>query len=683
MTANPLLDFSGLPRFGEIKPEHVTPAVDALLEAARDTVARLTADDSAPDWDRFVEPLNDATERLSRCWGGVSHLNAVVNSPEIRDVYNANIPKLSAFWSELGQNLALYARFKALGDQPAFAAYNAARKKIVENNLRDFKLSGAELPEAQKVRFAEVQSRLAELSARFEQNVLDATDAFSMYVDAAGELTGLPDDVLAMLAANAKLDGRAGSYKLTLQFPCYLPIMQYADNRALRHTLYDAYVKRAAEFGPPEQDNGPIMREKLRLNREEAQLLGFANYAELSLYTKMAENPAQVVGFLRDLAARARPFALRDRAELEAFARDELGMPTLEAWDIAYVSEKLRVARYAFSDQEVKQYFPEPKVLSGLFEVVRTLFAVEVRSAQCAVWHPEVRYFEILRAGKVIGSFYFDLYAREGKRSGAWMDDARGRRVKQGEVQTPVAYLTCNFSAPIGGKPALFTHDEVTTLFHEFGHGLHHLLTCVDELSVAGINGVEWDAVELPSQFMENFCWEWDVLRGMSAHVDSGEPLPRALYDKMVAARNFQSGMQTVRQLEFALFDMMLYSDFDADRGDWLQLLDAVRQEVAVNFPPAYNRFPNSFGHIFSGGYAAGYYSYKWAEVLSADAYSAFEEAGGANPRTGEHFWREILAVGGSRPALVSFRAFRGRDPQIDALLRHSGMVEELAGIGN
>ncbi|TDR76653.1 M3 family metallopeptidase [Paludibacterium purpuratum] len=682
MIANPLLDFSGLPRFGAIKPEHVTPAVDALLEEARDTVARLTADGTPPDWDNFVEPLNDATERLSRCWGVVGHLNAVVNTPEIREVYNANIPKLSAFWSELGQNLALYARFKALCQQPAFAGYGAARKRIVENNLRDFKLSGAELPEAQKARFAEVQSRLAELSARFEQNVLDATDAFSLYLDDAGTLAGVPEDVCAMLAAAAAQEGRTG-YKLTLQFPCYLPIMQYADDGELRRTLYDAYVKRAAEFGPGEQDNGPIMREKLQLNREEAQLLGFANYAELSLYTKMAENPAQVIGFLRDLATRARPFALRDRAELETFARDELGMSTLEAWDLAYVSEKLRVARYAFSDQEVKQYFPEHKVLSGLFQVVHTLFGVEVRPATGEVWHSDVRYFEILRAGKTIGSFYFDLYAREGKRSGAWMDDARGRRVKQGEVQTPVAYLTCNFSGPLDNKPALFTHDEVTTLFHEFGHGLHHLLTGVDELSVSGINGVEWDAVELPSQFMENFCWEWAVLTGMSAHVDSGEPLPRALYDKMVAARNFQSGMQTVRQLEFSLFDMLLYSDFDADHGDWLQLLDNVRQQVAVNFPPLYNRFPNSFGHIFAGGYAAGYYSYKWAEVLSADAYSAFEEAGGANAQTGERFWREILSVGGSRPALESFRAFRGRDPQIDALLRHSGMVEELAGVGN
>lgn len=677
MSVNPLLDFSALPRFSEITADQVSPAVDQLLQEARDTITRLTETSGTPGWESFVEPLSDVTERLSRCWSVVGHLNAVMNTPQIREAYNANIAKLSVFWSELGQNLALYARFKALLDVPEYAGYSPARKKIVENNLRDFKLSGAELPDDQKLRFSQIQTALAELSAKFEQNVLDATDAFSLLLDSTEQLSGVPEDVCAMLAAAAQHDGKTG-FKLTLQFPCYLPVMQYADNRELRHTLYGAYVKRASEFGVPEQDNGPVIRQKLQLNHEEAVLLGFANYAELSLSTKMAQDPAQVIGFLRDLAQRARPFALRDRAELEAFARDELGMPQLEAWDLAYVAEKLRVARYAFSDQEVKQYFPEHKVQAGLFKVVKTLFGVDVRQAEAPVWHADVRYYEILRAGEVIGSFYFDLYAREGKRSGAWMDDARGRRLKQGKVQTPVAYLTCNFSGPLEGKPALFTHDEVTTLFHEFGHGLHHMLTQVDELSVSGINGVEWDAVELPSQFMENFCWEWDVLQGMSAHADSGEPLPRALFDKMTAAKNFQSGMQTVRQLEFSLFDMLLYSDFDPEQGDWMTLLAEVRREVAVNVPPAYNRFPNSFGHIFAGGYSAGYYSYKWAEVLSADAYGAFEEAGGANPETGERFWREILAVGGSRPALESFRAFRGRDPQIDALLRHSGMSEEV-----
>lgn len=675
MSQNPLLDFSGLTRFAEIKPEHISPAIDELLSAARAAVARLTAEQGAPSWESFVDPLTDATEHLSRAWGVVGHLNAVVNTPELREAYNANIPRISEFWTEMGQNLDLYARFKALAASPEHDGYSAARKKIVSNDLRDFRLSGAELPQAEKERFAAIQTRLAELSAKFEQNVLDATDAFSLYIEDKAELSGVPEDSLELFAAAAAGDDKSG-YKITLQFPFYFPVLQYVDNRALREKLYQANVQRASEFGPAERDNSPIIREKLQLAREEAQLLGFANFAELSLFTKMAESPEQVIAFLRDLAARAKPFAVKDRQELEAFAAAELGLAKLEAWDLAYAAEKLRVARYAFSEQEVKQYFPESKVLPGLFGVVSTLFGVEVRPSSAPVWHPDVRFFDIHKDGQLIGSFYFDLYARDGKRSGAWMDDARGRRSKSGQVQTPIAYLTCNFTRPVGDKPALFTHDEVITLFHEFGHGLHHMLTRVDELGVAGINGVEWDAVELPSQFLENFAWEWDVVQGMTSHVDSGATLPRELFDKMLAAKNFQSGMATVRQLEFALFDLQLYSVFDADKGDWLALLDEVRREVAVNFPPAYNRFPNSFSHIFAGGYSAGYYSYKWAEVLSADAYAAFEEAGGANPDTGKRFWDEILAVGGSRPALESFRAFRGRDPQIDALLRHSGMVE-------
>ncbi|MBN3002548.1 oligopeptidase A [Chromobacterium alkanivorans] len=675
MSQNPLLDFSGLTRFAEIKPEHISPAIDELLSAARAAVKRLTAEQGAPSWESFVDPLTDATEHLGRAWGVVGHLNAVVNTPELREAYNANIPRISEFWTEMGQNLDLFARFKALAASPEHADYSAARKKIVSNDLRDFRLSGAELPQAEKERFAAIQTRLAELSAKFEQNVLDATDAFSLYIEDKAELAGVPEDSLELFAAAAAGDDKSG-YKITLQFPFYFPVLQYADNRALREKLYQANVQRASEFGPAERDNSPIIREKLQLAREEAQLLDFANFAELSLFTKMAESPEQVIAFLRDLAARAKPFAIKDRQELEAFAAAELGLAKLEAWDLAYAAEKLRVARYAFSEQEVKQYFPESKVLPGLFGVVSTLFGVEVRPSSAPVWHPDVRFFDIHKDGQLVGSFYFDLYARDGKRSGAWMDDARGRRSKSGQVQTPIAYLTCNFTRPVGDKPALFTHDEVITLFHEFGHGLHHMLTRVDELGVAGINGVEWDAVELPSQFLENFAWEWDVVQGMTRHVDSGAALPRELFDKMLAAKNFQSGMATVRQLEFALFDLQLYSVFDADKGDWLALLEEVRREVAVNFPPAYNRFPNSFSHIFAGGYSAGYYSYKWAEVLSADAYAAFEEAGGANPDTGKRFWDEILAVGGSRPALESFRAFRGRDPQIDALLRHSGMVE-------
>ncbi|RKQ59969.1 oligopeptidase A [Vogesella indigofera] len=676
MTTNPLLDFSDLPRFAAIKPEHITPALDVLLANARTAIDKVIAA-GGDDWDSVAEPLSDATEQISRAWGVVGHLNGVMgNTDGLRDAYNAEIPRISAFFTELGQNLDLYARFKAVAANPAFAGASAARKKIIANDLRDFRLSGAELPEADKQRFAALSSRLAELSNQFSQNVMDATDSFALYIDDVAELAGIPEDTLAMYAALAEADGQPGKYKLGLQFPLLFPVLQYADNRALREKLYEANAKRASEFGPAEQDNGPLIREKLKLAAEEAQLLGFANYAELSLYTKMAESPQQVIDFLRDLARRAKPYAEQDRAELEAFARDELGLDTLQAWDITYAAEKLRVARYAFSEHEVKQYFPEPKVLAGLFSVVHKLYGITVEQKDAETWHEDARYYQIFKDGALLGGFYLDLYARDGKRPGAWMDDVRGRRLKNGQVQTPVAYLVCNFTRPLGDKPAYFSHDEVTTLFHEFGHGLHHLLTRVDELGVSGISGVEWDAVELPSQFMENFCWEWDVLQGMTAHAETGEPLPRALYDKMLAAKNFQSGMQTVRQLEFSLFDMLLYTDAKPESVDWLALLETVRDEVAVNRPPAYNRFPNSFSHIFGGGYAAGYYSYKWAEVLSADAYAAFEEAGGANPEVGRQFWDEILAVGGSRPALESFRAFRGRDPQIDALLRHSGMSE-------
>lgn len=674
-TANPLLDYADLPPFAAIQAEQITPAVEAVLAAAREVISQLTADTTPATWQDFVLPLTDATEKIGKVWGPVGHLHAVVNTPALREAYNANLPKISEFYSELGQNLALFEKYKALAASPEFAQLTPAQQTIIQHELRDFRLSGAELPEADKPRFTEIQLRLAELSSTFSQNVLDATDDFALYIDDVNELAGVPEDSLTMFAAAAQADGKTG-YKITLQFPFYFPIAQYADNRALREQLYRAYSTRASEFGKPEWDNAPLIREILQLRAEEARMLGFANYAELSLVSKMAQNPAEVVSFLRDLAQRAKPFAVQDRQQLEAFAQQELGLESLQAWDIAYASEKLRVARYAFSEQEVKQYFPEPKVLAGLFGVVKTLYGVDVVPSDSQTWHPDVRFFDVQREGELIGQFWFDLYARPQKRGGAWMDDARGRRLTAEGVQTPVAYMVCNFTAPIGDKPALFTHDEVITLFHEFGHGLHHLLTQVDELSVSGINGVEWDAVELPSQFMENFCWEWDVLQGMTAHVDSGEPLPRALFDKMLAAKNFQSGMMTVRQIEFSLFDMLLHSAFDPEQGDWEALLAEVRQEVAVNIPPIWNRFANSFSHIFAGGYAAGYYSYKWAEVLSADAYSAFEETGGANAETGQRFWQEVLAVGGSRPALDSFTAFRGRAPTIDALLRHAGMAD-------
>jgi oligopeptidase A len=676
---NPLLDFAGLPRFADFKPEYVTPAVDALLAENRALIERLSADAGPVTWDGFVQPLEDGNERLSRAWGQVGHLNAVMNSPELRDVHNENLPKVTQYYTELGQNQALYGKFKALHASPEFERLDAAQRKIIENELRDFRLGGAELASEHKARFTVIREQLARASSRFSDNLLDATNAFSHYVTDEGELAGLPDDVREAALEAAKGDKREG-WKFTLHAPSYLPVMQYADHRPLRELMYKAYVTRAAEFGPPEWDNTPLISEILTLRKEMAQLLGFSTYADYSLEAKMADSPRQVLDFLEQLAARAKPYAERDLAELKTFARDSLGMQQLEAWDYAYVSEKLRAARYSFSDQEVKEYFPETTVLPGMFKVVGTLYGLTIEPAEAPLWHPDVRFYSIRdRSGALVGQFYADLYARPSKRGGAWMDEAITRRVIHGGVQKPVAYLNCNFSGPVGGKPALFTHDEVITLFHEFGHGLHHLLTQVNHLGVSGINGVEWDAVELPSQFMENFCWEWDVVEPMTKHCETGSKLPRALFDKMVAAKNFQSGMHMVRQLEFSLFDLHLHYDYDPTSGKTaLQLLDDIRSRVAVVVPPAYNRFPNNFSHIFAGGYAAGYYSYKWAEVLSADAYSLFEENGVLDPMTGKRFWNEILGVGGSRPAMESFVAFRGREPKIDALLRHSGLAEAL-----
>jgi oligopeptidase A len=672
---NPLLDFSGLPRFPDVKPEHATPAVDELLQANRALVEKQLADAAAPTWDGFAAPLEDANERLSRAWGQVSHLNSVMNSPELREAYNANLPRITQYYAELSQNLRLYEKFKQIKASPAFSQASVAQKKVVENELRDFRLGGAELPDEQKARFMAIQEELASLSARFEENVLDATNAFALFIEDRAELAGIPEDVLEAAQEAAQKDGKPG-WKLTLHAPSYMPVMQYADNRSLREQVYRAYATRASEFGKSEWDNTALIGRIVSLRREAAQMLEFDSYAALSLATKMAESPQQVLEFLNELGERAKPYAQRDLDELKEFARTQLGMDSLDPWDIPYASEKLRVARYAFSDQEVKQYFPETQVLPGMFKLVETIYGLNITATPAPVWHPDVKFFSIGdQAGQLVGQFYLDLYAREHKRGGAWMDDAITRRRKGGGIQTPVAYLNCNFSGPVGGKPALFTHDEVITLFHEFGHGLHHLLTKIEELGVSGINGVEWDAVELPSQFMENFCWEWDVAKHMSRHVDSGQPLPQALFDKMLAAKNFQSGMQTVRQIEFSLFDIHLHYDFDPAAGrSALQLLNDVRRKVAVIIPPEYHRFPNNFSHIFAGGYGAGYYSYKWAEVLSADAYSLFEEDGVLNPEVGQRFWSEILGVGGSRSALESFVAFRGREPSIDALLRHNGM---------
>jgi oligopeptidase A len=672
---NPLLDFSGLPRFAELQPQHIAPAVDQLLAEGRATIERVTA---APvTWDSFVAPLEDANERIGRAWGQVAHLHAVLDSPELREVYNANLPKITQYWTELGQNQRLFEKYKQLSASPEFAALSKARKRIVQNALRDFRLGGAELPPEKKARFAKIQEELARSGSRFSENLLDATKAFGLVVDES-RIGGIPQDVLDAAREAAEKEGKAG-WKFTLHAPSYMPVMQYADDRRLRETMYRESVTRASEFGRPEWDNTPLIARIVEWRGELAGLLGYRNFAEVSLVPKMAESPQQVLAFLEDLARRARPFAEKDVAELREFARRELGIAELQSWDVAYASEKLRVERYAFSEQEVKQYFPEEVAVQGLFRVAETLYGIRIKAAEAPRWHEDVRFYEIRdSAGALVGQFYMDLYARDTKRGGAWMDDAITRRRKGNALQTPVAYLTCNFSRPVGGRPALFTHDEVLTLFHEFGHGLHHLLTRIDDLGVSGLNGVEWDAVELPSQFMENFCWEWDVLRHMTRHIDTAAPLPRALFDKMVAAKNFQSGLGMLRQLEFAVFDMRLHAEYQPGRTA-LQLLDEVRGRIAVLRPPAYNRFPNNFSHIFAGGYAAGYYSYKWAEVLSADAYAAFEEMseshGILNVSTGERFRDEILAVGGSRPAAESFRAFRGREPTVDALLRHNGMT--------
>ncbi|RCS59468.1 M3 family metallopeptidase [Parvibium lacunae] len=701
LPANPLLSFADLqhnplPDFAAVHPDHIDPAIAALIARAQVAVDEVIAIQE-PSWESVVIPLETATEALSRAWGMVGHLNSVMDSEALRAAYNQQLPVVTAFWTALGQNLHLYEQYKKIAAREDFKALSLARQKVIQNALRNFRLSGAELDDDAKLRFAEIQTQQAALAQKFSENILDATNDYAWYITDQEQLKGIPADELAAMAEAATQDiaaGRCpaevgtGCWKLSLHLPSYLPVMQYAENRALRASLYQAYVTRAAEFPNSNGkvwDNSQIMVDLLTLRAEEASLLGYQNYAETSLASKMADSPAQVIDFLLDLAKRARPYAEQDIAELRQFAASRFGLETLEAWDIPYVAEKLREERYDFSENEVKQYFPENQVLEGLFRLIQTLFNVVIKPDNLPVWHPSVRSYRIEQStGTLVGQFYLDPYARAGKRGGAWMDDVRGRKRLDDQVQTPIAHLVCNFPTPVGNKPALLTHDDVITLFHEFGHGLHHLLTQVDELGVSGISGVEWDAVELPSQFMENFCWEWEVLKNMTAHVDTGAPLPKGLYEKMLAAKNFQSGMQTLRQVEFALFDMRLHSQPAGAVIDVQQILNDVRASVAVIAPPAFNRFQHSFSHIFAGGYAAGYYSYKWAEVLSADAYAQFEEdreltnpaQSIVNTNTGQRYWREILAVGGSRPALESFMAFRGRRPNIDALLRHNGMQQ-------
>ncbi|STZ76872.1 M3 family metallopeptidase [Bergeriella denitrificans] len=677
MTDNILLNLGDEPRFDEIRTEHIKPALQTAIAEARGQIAAIK-EEADTTWLNTVERLTDITERVGRIWGVVAHLNSVVDTPELRTVYNELMPEVTLFFTEIGQDIELYERYKAIKAAPGFAKLSDAQQTKLNHDLRDFVLSGAELPSEQQAELAALQTEGAQLSAQFSQNVLDATDAFALYFDTAEPLAGIPEDALAMFAAAAEAEGKTG-YKVGLQMPHYIAVMTYADNRSLREQIYRAYVTRASELSNDGKfDNTANIDRTLEIALQTAKLLGFNNYAELSLATKMADTPAQVLAFLRDLAARAKPFAEKDLAETRAFAAEALGISEPQSWDLTYAGEKLREAKYAFSETEVKKYFPVSRVLAGLFAQVNRLYGVNFIEKTVPTWHPDVRYFELENGGAIIGGVYMDLYAREGKRGGAWMNDYKGRRrfsdgPKAGQIQTPTAYLVCNFTPPVGGKEARLSHDEILTLFHETGHGLHHLLTQVEELGVSGINGVEWDAVELPSQFMENFVWEYEVLAEMSSHEDNGAALPRELFDKMLAAKNFQRGMFLVRQMEFALFDMLIHSESDAGRlKNWAQVLDNVRQEVAVVQPPEYNRFAQSFGHIFAGGYSAGYYSYAWAEVLSADAYAAFEESSDIRA-TGKQFWREILAVGGSRSAAESFKAFRGRAPEIDALLRHSG----------
>ncbi len=685
---NPLLNFSDLPLFDRIKPEHVAPAIDELLLAAEVALEKVTAPDFSSNWVGIAATLDVVTEQLGRAWEAVSHLNSVADTPELRAAYNASLPKVTEFWTRLGADERLYAKYKAID----VASLNAEQRQAHKNALRNFVLSGAELTGAAKERFAKIQERQAELSQKFSENALDATDAFA-YFAKEDELAGVPADVLQTALEAAKADAKEG-YKLTLKMPCYLPVMQFADSSTLRETIYRAYSTRSSDQAPAEFakfDNSAVMQEILALRLEEAQLLGYQNFGEVSVITKMAKSPEEVLTFLRDLAHRARPYAEKDVADLLDFAASHLKLNAIQAWDYAYIGEKLKEARYAFSKQEVKQYFTAPKVLAGLFKIVETLFEVVIRKDSAPVWNAKVEFYRIERAGELVGQFYLDQPARSGKRSGAWMDDARSRwlRPDTGKLQTPVAQLVCNFADGVGmngvDRPALLTHDDVTTLFHEFGHGLHHMLTQVNEHAVSGISGVEWDAVELPSQLMENFCWEWDVLKHMTAHVDTGEPLPRALFDKMLAAKNFQSGMQTLRQVEFSLFDMLLHTSYKP-ADSVMALLNQVRKEVAVIKTPPYSRTAHTFSHIFSGGYAAGYYSYKWAQVLSADAYAAFEETAASTPEsspgkttvtveTGRKYRQTILEAGGSRPAMESFKAFRGREPSIDALMRHQGMA--------
>ncbi|CED72622.1 oligopeptidase A [Aliivibrio wodanis] len=677
--SNPLLTFTDLPLFSQIKPEHIQPAVEQAIADCRSKVEEVLASDAAPSWESIIIPLAETDDRLSRIWSPVSHLNSVQNSEALREAYEACLSALSEYGTWVGQNKGLYEAYKSIKQSDAFATLSQAQQKTIVDELRDFELSGIGLPADQQKRYGDISKRTSELSSNFSNNVLDATMGWSKHITDDAELSGLPESAMAAAkaAAEAKeLDG----WLLTLEMPSYIPIMTYADNKPLRREIYEAFVTRASDRGPNagKWDNTDLISEELQLRHEVSRLLGFASYSEKSIATKMAESPTQVLGFLNDLAAKAKPQGEREVEELKAFVKEEFDIDELDLWDVTYYSEKLKQKLYQISDEELRPYFPESKAVSGLFEVLNRLFGMTVVEREGVdVWHESVRFFDIFDSTNTLrGSFYLDLYAREHKRGGAWMDECRVRRITEnGELQTPVAYLTCNFSKPVGGKPALFTHDEVVTLFHEFGHGIHHMLTQIDVASVSGINGVPWDAVELPSQFLENWCYEEEALAFISGHYETGEPLPKEMLDKMLAAKNFQSAMFILRQLEFGMFDFTLHTNYDPDLGaKVLETLAEVKAKVAVFPSVEWNRFSHSFGHIFAGGYGAGYYSYLWAEVLSADAFSRFEEEGIFNTETGQSFLNNILEMGGSEEPMELFKRFRGREPQVDAMLRHAGI---------
>ncbi|MGC9422514.1 oligopeptidase A [Vibrio sp.] len=678
--SNPLLTFTDLPPFSAIKPEHVKPAVEKAIEDCRTQIEQVLQDNRQPTWESVIAPIEEVDDRLSRLWSPISHMNSVLNSDELRDAYESCLPLLSEYGTWVGQHKGLFDAYKAIKASPEFSQLSRAQQKTITDGLRDFELSGIGLPAAEQKRYGEISKRMSELSSKFSNNVLDATMGWTKHITDAELLAGMPESALAAAQAAAEAKGLEG-YLLTLDMPSYLPVMTYCDNQALRKELYEAYVTRASDRGPNagKWDNSEIIAEKLKLRYEIAKMLGFSTYSEKSLATKMAETPDQVLSFLNDLASKAKPQGEREVEELRQFAEREYGVTELELWDIAYYSEKQKQHLFDISDEELRPYFPEAKVVSGLFEVLQRVFGMRVQEREGVdTWHPSVRFFDIFDGqDRLRGSFYLDLYAREHKRGGAWMDDCRGRRITlSGELQTPVAYLTCNFNRPVGDKPALFTHDEVVTLFHEFGHGIHHMLTQVDVGAVSGINGVPWDAVELPSQFLENWCWEEEALAFISGHYQTGEPLPKAMLDKMLAAKNFQSAMFILRQLEFGLFDFTLHTTYDPEIGPKvLETLAEVKNKVSVLPSLEWNRFSHSFSHIFAGGYSAGYYSYLWAEVLSADAFSRFEEDGIFNAETGQSFLNHILEMGGSEEPMELFKRFRGREPQIDAMLRHAGIA--------